>query len=234
MKVPMRVSLTAAPVAVLCLLEAGCSGVTGLTPYSMQQSHEQIFDAPIVVVGVILSDTKGDKPVPSRRNGGYPMLLCRLTVRVENALRGTLTSGTHTVYYYHLGGAYSSPRPLGQWDGASRRIFWLRQDSGVLRTSCDGHDYCTIPVGSGSHPQYRPDPQKPLEYAVADILLTRGDGANDREFAKGFDYRGNIPEPYFFEKLQRLAATEVSEVRTAACKELSYYHQPCVEPGAKP
>jgi hypothetical protein len=89
-------------------------------------------------------------------------------------------------------------------------------------------------VGSGAHPQYRPDPQKPLEYAVADILLTRGDGANDREFAKELDYRGNIPETYFFEKLQRLATTEVSEVRTAACKELSYYHQPCVEPGVKP
>lgn len=200
----------------------------------MQLPQEQIDQAPVVVAGVIVSDTMLGKPVPSRRNGGYPMILCKLDVRVENVLRGTLAYGTHSVYYFHLGGGINGSRPLGQWEGANRRIFWLRQDSGVLRTACDGHDYCTLAVRSGSHLQYRADNQKPIEYAIADILLTRGEDSNDSEFAKAFDYCCSVPKPYLFPKLQSLAATEVPVVRDAACKLLAAYRQACVAPGPKP
>jgi hypothetical protein len=225
----------ATPVAALCLLVAGCSIVPQLTPYSMQEPYEQIFNAPIVVVGVLLADTRVGQPIPSQRNGGYPMQLCRLTVHVENALRGQLSDGTTAVYYFTLAGGINGSRPLGQWDG-NRRILWLRQDSGVLRTACDGHDLCTMPVKSGAHLLYKADPQKPLGYSLADIFFTRGDGTTDADFALGVDWGApsTVPEPYLFEKLRRLAATEVPVVRDAACKQLSYYRQKCVDTGGKP
>ena len=70
---------------------------------------------------------------------------------------------------------------------------------------------------------------------MADILLTRGEGANDGEFAYGILETPIMPEAYLIEKCQRLAATEVSDVRAAACKVLSLYHQSCAfEPLAKP
>jgi hypothetical protein len=71
---------------------------------------------------------------------------------------------------------------------------------------------------------------------LADIWFTRGDGTTDHEFARGVNWGapGTVPEAYLFEKLQHLAATEVPIVRAAACKQLSYYRQKCVEPTGKP
>ena len=198
----------------------------------MQQPYEQIFASPLVVVGLIISDLEAGPTVPCLPNSDCPMQLRRLKIRVENGLRGHLENGTVSVYYFKFAGTFSSPGPLGRWDGVSRRIFWLRQDSGVLRLACDGHNYCAMPVRSGTHPHYRPDPRKPLGYAMADIWFTRGEGTTDQEFAKGVNWGApsTVPEAYLFEKLQRLAATEAAVVRAAACKQLSYYRQECVAP----
>jgi hypothetical protein len=184
--------------AALAFLLSGFSGVAKLEPYSMREPYEQIFNAPVVVVGVLLSDASVRHPVPSRRNGGYPMQLRQLSIRVENTLRGNLSDGTTVVYYFALAGAYDGPPPLGQWRRGDRRILWLRQDSGVLRTACDGHDSCTMPVRSGAHLQYKPDLQKPLAYSLADIFLTRGDGTTDSEFATGVEWGApsTVPEAY--------------------------------------
>ncbi len=226
----------AATIATLCLLVGGCSGVPRLTPYSMQEPYERIFDAPIVVVGVFLSDTPVRQPVRSQRNDGYPMQLRKITVRLENVLRGNLEHGTVAVYYFACAGAYDGPIPLGSWRSGDRRIVWLRRDSAVLRTACDGPDSCKMPVRSGAHPHYNSDPKKTLGYALADIWFTRGEGTNDAEFARGVDWGApsTVPRAYLFEKLQRLAETEVPIVRVAACKQLSYFQQKCVETGAMP
>jgi hypothetical protein len=179
-------------------------------------------------VGVILSDTPVRQPI--QRNG-FQMQLCRITVRVENELRGNLAKGKIAVYYFAPVGTYTGPLPLGSWRPGDRRILWLRPDSGVLRTACDGPDSCTMPVRSGAHPQYKSDPRKPLGCALADIWFTRGEGTTDSEFAKGVDWGApsTVPEPCLFKKLQQLAVTEVPAVRAAACKQLSYYQQKCVE-----
>jgi hypothetical protein len=163
------------------------------------------------------------------------MQLRRLSVRVENGLRGNLTTGTIAAYYFALAGAYDGPIPLGHWKLGDRRILWLRHDSGILRTACDGHDSCTMLVRSGAHLHYRSDPQKPLSYALVDLFFTRGDVTNDSDFARAIeDAPSTVPETYLFEKLQRLAATEVPIVRAAACKQLSYYRQKCVDADVKP
>lgn len=220
----------------ICLaVGTSCSGSPRLDPYVVQEPYEQIFNAPDVIVGLLLSDTAVGAPMPSQPNGRYPMQLRRLAVRVENVLRGNLAKSKIEVYYFVSVGAYDGPVPLGSWRPGDRRILWLRRDSGALRTACDGPDSCTMPVRSGAHPQYRPDPQKPLGCSLSDIWFTRGDGITDSEFAKGVDWGApsTVPEDYLFEKLQRLAATEVPLVRAAACKQLSYHHQKCVDPLTK-
>jgi hypothetical protein len=195
----------------------------------------KVFNAPIVVVGAIESDTVVRSPIHS---DGMLIQLRKLKVRVENILRGDAVPESATVYYFTWAGAFNGPRPLGFWGAKAssnpiwRRILWLRRDSGILRTACDGWDECTMPANSGPHPDYKPDPRKPLAYALADIFFTRGNGITDAEFARQVEWGApsTVPEPYLFEKLQHLAATEVPIVRAAASKQLSYYRQECVRP----
>jgi len=146
---------------------------------------------PIIVVGVLASDTLIRQPVPMRSDPTYPLQLRQIIVHVENVLRGSQIPKTITVYYFGFAGGFDGPRPLGQWNVGCRRIFRLRRDSGALRTVCDGWD-CTQPVGTGSHPSYKPDPQKPLDYAFVDLLCTRGEGAiNEHTFGWGLDEVGD-------------------------------------------
>jgi hypothetical protein len=197
-----------------------------------------IFSAPIVVVAVIQSDTLVHGPTASDQHSQ----LRKLQVRVENVLRGEDIPELATIYYYTWAGGFDGPRPLGfwmnppHWTPIYRRIFWLRKDSGLLRTACDGWDECTMPANSGSHANYRPDPRKPLSYALADIFFTRGEGVSDAAFAAQVEWGapGNVPEAYLFEKLQHLALTEPPKVRAAACKQLSYYGQKCAPPMSRP
>ncbi len=194
----------------------------------------KVFSAPIVVLAVIQSDTFVHGPTAADQN----IQLRKLQVRVENVLRGEDIPDVATIYYYTWAGAFDGPRPLGFWMMPAhsrpiyRRIFWLRRDSGLLRTACDGWDECTMPANSGSHANYRPDPMKPLGYALADIFFTRGEGVSDGAFADQVEWGapGTVPEAYLLEKLRHLARTEPPIVREAACKQLAYYRQKCVDP----
>lgn len=115
---------------------------------------------------------------------------------------------------------------MGFWRVGGRRILWLRSDSGVLRTACDGWDGCTTAVGSGAHRGYRPDPQKPLDYALSDLLLTRGEGPID-EIGFASQVAWGVPDDglqeYVIEKLRQLALTEYGDVKASACKQLWVY-----------
>jgi hypothetical protein len=182
--------------------------------------------APIVIVGVLASDTLVLRPVPMHSDPQYLLQLRKLQVRVENVLKGDVTAGTVAVYYFTFAGGFHGPQPLGMWRVGRRRVLWLRRDSGVLRTACDGWDGCTKGVYSGAHPHFPVDPQKPITYAVADILLTRGEGKiNDDRFAGAIDWGAPGPEDYLIEKFRHLALTEGSAIKTAACMQLWIYAQ---------
>jgi len=186
----------------------------------------RLESAPIVVVGVLTSDTLVRRPVPMHSDPTYPLQLRRLTVRVENILRGLPMPPEITVYYFALAAGFDGPRPLGLWRVGARRILGLRADSGLLRTACDGWDGCTQPLSSGAHPNYRPDPRKPLDYALVDLLFTRGYGpVNDIGFASGLNWESTEPglAVYAIEKLRHLALQERGEIKSSACETLWIY-----------
>jgi hypothetical protein len=182
---------------------------------------EPIDSAPLAVAGVIVDDRLVRRPVPMRSNPRLQLQLRRFRMRIENVLKGDLAPGGAEVFYYAWAGGFDGPRPLGCWRTGSRRIVLLRRDSGVLRTVCDGWDECTWSVHSGAHPKYRPDPARPLSDAIADILLTRGEGkiAADK-FARSLDWPSS---EYAFERLGHLAATQPPPVKTHACLTLWAY-----------
>ena len=71
------------------------------------------------------------------------------------------------------------------------------------------------------HPHFTIAHQKPIDYAVADILLTRGEGkVNDRRFARAVRLGAPSPEDYLIEKFRHLAVTEGLTIKTAACIQL--------------
>jgi len=202
-----------------------------LPPHLVDQCDKQGTDwAPIVVVGVLSSDALVRIPVPMQSDPQYPLQLRRLKVQVENVLKGESIPGTIVVYYFTWAGGFDGPQPLGYWKVGSRRILWLRKDSGVLRTVCDGWDGCTMSVQSGAHRHYRLDPQKALNYALVDLRLTRGEGPIDEiGFANEIE-RGvpvGIPDQalqvYEVEKLRRLVLTEHGDVKSSVCQQLWLY-----------
>lgn len=208
-------------------LNAGCDRTPHLTEFD-EQSSEQARSAPLVVVGVVNSDSPVGRHVPTRRNPNYPMQLHRISVQIENVLRGQITERTITVYYFGFAGGFDGPRPLGFALGPSRRVLWLRQDGGVLRMACDGWDYCTMFVHSGAHPEYHADSARSLDHALVDILLTRGRGAvDDLKFAG--DIERGVPDlglqGYVIDKLKHLATTESADIRASACNYLWIYTQ---------
>ena len=215
--------------------------VSGLPPHLIDQcDHERnaVESAPIVVVGVLASDTLISRPVPMHSDPKYPLQLRKLTMRVENVLKGAPIPATIAVYYFTWAGGFDGPRPLGFWTVGGRRILWLRRDSGVLRTACDGSDGCTETVWSGAHPHFMPDSQKPFEYALVDLHLTRGEGiVNESGFATEVfrEEPDQIPglQAYAVQKQRHLALTEHGDVKSSACMALWIYTVDRVQPTIK-
>ena len=108
--------------------------------------------AEIVVAGILSTDVPIRIGVPMHGDPSNLLQLCKLTLQVENVMKGTQIPATISVYYFTWMGL-KGPRQLGDWDKGRRRVLWLRRDVGVLRTICDGWDTCstalTIPTKSG-------------------------------------------------------------------------------------
>jgi hypothetical protein len=209
------------------VLNASCSRVPPLTELD-EKANSQARSAALVVVGMVDGDALIGHPVPSRRDPRSPMQLHRVRVKIENVLKGSIGEQTIFVYYFGFAGAFEGPRPLGFGREPSRRILWLCRDGGALRMACDGWDGCTMPVMSGAHPRYRADPQKSLDHALVDILLTRGEGnINNVRFASQILW--GTPDQgfqgYVIEKLGHLALTESGDVKSSACPQLWIYTQ---------
>jgi hypothetical protein len=176
----------------------------------------------LVVVGVAEGDAQIGHPVPAE----HFLQLHRVTVHVENVLRGTIPEHTITVYYFAFANLNEGNRILIFHQEPTRRVLWLRKDGGVYRTACDWQN-CTVRIESGAHPGYRPDPNASMDQTLTDLALTRGEGpVADRRFAQEMGYIVGRPglDAYTVEKLRHLALTESSEVKYAACESLWGYN----------
>jgi hypothetical protein len=212
-------------VSLFVTLDAGSNRWQRIIEYD-KQSYEQVYSAPLVIVGIADSARRLGPHRPSRVDPRYPMQLWRVRVHVENVLRGSIQQRTVFVYYFALAGGIVGPRPLGFGREPSRRILWLRKDAGVLRMACDGRDICSTFVESGAHTLYALDPRKPIGYALGDILFTRGEGqVNEDRFARTIQNNSPVPEEYLMERLKHLALTEGPVVKAAACLRIWIYVQ---------
>ncbi len=181
---------------------------------------EEIRSAPVVVAGAIWSD--------ARAGLGHGLELRRVKVGIENVLKGDVPLGPAEIYYFTLPPDADEPQPLGMWHAGERRIFYLRPEVGVLHTACDGRDDCTIPYETGSHAGFRPDTHRPVDYAIAELLLTPGDGVTDEQFAHSIEQKVPArPINFVIDRLEQLASSSGEAVRAAACMQLRYLDRAC-------
>ena len=216
-----------APVLAIAIVCCGCTRIPRIREYD-EQANSASCSAPLVIVGIAEGDRIVGPAFPSRRDPSYPMLMHRVRVHIENTLRGRIDQPQIDVYYFAFGGGFEGPRPLGFGKEPSRRILWIRRDSGVYRMACDGWDGCTMFVWSGAHPGYSAATEKPLGYAIADIILTRGEGPIDKvRFATGVLW--GVPDRgvqgHVIEKLSVLVRTETADIKDSACQILWIYGQ---------
>ena len=217
-------------------LYVGCERVPNLIAYrvsrTMDESRAMQSAAPILVVGTI----GPDDPIGKREQSPWdPILwlqLHRMQIQVENSLRGSLKpKSTVSPYYFMVASSYEGPRPLGDWRMGKRRLFYIREDNGVLRLACDFSNHCAFTVGTGAHPDFKPKPNQPLDAVLADLYFTRGKGVSDLEFADAIPrYGTGMSRQYAVPKLQLLAASTNQDIHEAACYTLAclakLHHKP--------
>jgi hypothetical protein len=227
----MAIGLIRCLLCAVIMLSTACERVPPLVEYESSGgglTQQGIASVPIVIVGRILAHSEIGRPHPSRWDSKYPMQLYKVTVQVENVLRGDIESGTVSVFY--LKNLYASDGPArmgvvgrgGQWRVGDRLIWFLRRDAGVLRTVLDTWAQCAKPVFTGSHVNYRPRPEETLAQMIVDILLDRGEGCSDQQMAEALSK--SVPEgfdlTYTVKKVRRLSEDKSPEIRKAAREKL--------------
>jgi hypothetical protein len=168
---------------------------------------------------------------PSRIDGHGPTRQWRARVRVEHVLRGYVPEEEVNIFYFvgtdNLGSSDSS---LNLAAGA-RRIFFLQRDGGELRLIHDGWERSVENVLSGAHPSFEKDPPKLAADAIVDLLLTRGEGATDKDMIEAIYRVAGVPDKFGTEavikKLQQVARDETLPVREEACYFLAKANHPC-------
>lgn len=112
----MRESTRAAALLVCGLFGAGCSGTPKLVPHPSRLELTDMIDrAELIVIGVV---DGGSEAGPVVTSDGMPMRLCRVSVQVENVLKGNAPLGEAQVLFLQCRGSLG--RPLLQRDRTQR------------------------------------------------------------------------------------------------------------------
>jgi len=194
------------------------------------------------VVGTILQNTKVGQLRRANWDEYATVQLYRVTVHIENVLRGSLRDRNIPVYYFAYAGTIGGPPGLGMagtggtWHIGDRELFFLRRDSRVLRTICDFSHTCVMPVHTGKHPGFHFEPGKPVADSIVDLLLTRGQNCTDQQMKQAFVhcYAFGFSPDYTVKKLQQIAATEDPAVSSEACETLADFAHPCLTHAPEP
>ena len=176
----MRESTRAAALLVCGLFGAGCSGTPKLVPHPSRLELTDMIDrAELIVIGVV---DGGSEAGPVVTSDGMPMRLCRVSVQVENVLKGNAPLGELRFFFYNAEGAWDGPS-FNVIEPRERAIFFLVRDGSVLRATNDVYlSHAT--VRAGRHPGL-PRSATPLKQTIAEALLIPGPGTETERY-RGF------------------------------------------------
>lgn len=187
---------------------------------------------PVVLVGQIVNQVDVGRPHPARFDREQPMQLRRVTVKVEKVLRGDVRASTLPIYYF-ISLRAGGPPILGMFDNGGRwhigdHVIWfLRRDSGVLRTMEDTWARTMVTVLTGPHATYKPGTNEPLSHQVIDIMLQPADVYDYDQWALAIlnssMHASAFDAAYTVTKLRKIAGTYPSGVREAALGELQSF-----------
>jgi hypothetical protein len=187
---------------------------------------EMVSEAPIIAVGVVTSvESTGHKSRQIERQGTLTRLLwLQVRVKIENVLRGELSSTGDSVFYYFEWGEWPTQGVNKEHlMPGIRTILFLRKDNGVLRTIVDLYS-SHIKITTGSHKSMKIGTGEPVAKTIARLALTPGDDFNPEAFdgnqARMF-WADGIDEPIEAAAiLVKLLSYPDPRVRDRACIEL--------------
>jgi hypothetical protein len=161
---------------------------------------------------------------PSRFDG-TPIQLFRTEIDVENVLRGDAVTGRTTIFFYMYVGNTGGADTLASMKLGERDVFFLIPDSGNLRIACDGWRWCVPLIQSGPHPHFVMKRDGSVEDAIAQIALSRGEGATDQMMIDAIRYGYTTFSSYapIIKQLKALRQTETLPVRAEADKILKVW-----------
>jgi hypothetical protein len=152
----------------------------GTAPVSQQPifwDHDLRELAPIIVVASVEENKVVSKHVEASRYPGVYLDLHAVRCKRENSLKGGM-AGAELQFFYFADGRYpdSKPDPLyARWfqaEPASRYLFFLTRERGVLRSIWDIGNY-SILISTGMHPESSTT-DADIGTQISEILLTPG------------------------------------------------------------
>lgn len=151
---------------------------------SPASTRELISKSPLIVVGRAVAVTTVGPEVRSTDRHEYPLRLERITVQVENILRGTYRSQEMVFYRYGWSADHPMVGPWGLIYPGQRNVFFVDVEDGTLRSIIDLYP-AQIEVLSGVHSELGLSAKNGAEQSIAEILLTPGENLNADAFSRG-------------------------------------------------
>lgn len=222
----------------MMLVSAACTTVPRLIESPPNRGPVELDQVPVIIVGQIERQIDLGSPHPSAFNARIPIELRKLAVRVETVIKGNVRGPIVQVYYLHdLSSSGGPPRVGtndwgGRWSIGDRLIWFLRWDSGVLRTVSDTSAHTTVTVLTGLHPNYQPSPNESVADQIIDIMLDDGKGCEGDHWAlailKSSMRASSFDLAYTVAKLRHIASSGGLYTAEAAVGELERFS--CIWP----
>jgi hypothetical protein len=216
----LRLSLLALALALIAIFIA-CGP-------SFEPEFEPLFDcfghpesAPIIAVAEVVPNTESiiGGPVKTKSVSVTPVVLCKVTMKFENVIKGSVPLADADVFYFSAQMPHG-PGPIGfSGPATSREMLILRREHGKLRMGMDITSACEAGVFSGTHPGYKPRTGEPVREQMIDLFLTPGIGATELGMIHAiFDWiPPDVSPEYTAKTLSKLAASPSPVIRAAAC-----------------
>lgn len=190
-----------------------------MTPFSRRVSLFNLPQVPLILVGQALENCHPAAPPAYSGLDGRPYQLWKIRVKVEHVIQGEIDPKNLDIFYFVDWGSGSSAwtRLVDMHEGSSE-VFFLQKDGDKWRTICDGLRSCVLWVRTGTHSQYKIDPNLPIQDIFVNLMLSRGDHTSDRQMIDAIYHPetrwGTAP---VINRLQQLAHEDPSpQVRAVA------------------